>query len=372
MVAVQPERTGLIVSGLGHAMLLAWGLLTFSSAPKPFDMDMADSVPVEVISDAPSQAMRGVQTAEKKETPQRVIDRQAAEEKETEDEVSPVQKQAVQNSIAPPPPAPRPKPPEPPQPEQKVAALPPPPAPAARPKPEEIKPDTDKEAELQAKKKLEEQKRVEQEKQEAERKKLEEAKKVAEEKRKADEKKKAEDDKKKAEEAKKLAEAKAEKERQDKANARTFDPKSIASRLNSDKAVNDRRDAARTEATGSTAPTRTASLGTATGNAARLSASEIDALRSQVQACWNVPAAAMNAQDMTVRVTFSLNPDGTVSGRPQVTNGRGDPAFQAAAASAVRAIMQCGSNGRRFNLPAAKYDAWREVAITFDPRDMLR
>ncbi len=136
--------------------------------------------------------------------------------------------------------------------------------------------------------------------------------------------------------------------------------------------MSDRRQAARTEATGNQAPSRTASLGTATGNAAKLTASEIDALRAQIQQCWNVPAGAANAQDLVVRVQFSLNQDGTVNGRPEVLNKRGDPAFQAAANSAVRAIMQCGTNGRRYTLPPAKYETWREVAVNFDPRDMFR
>jgi len=372
VVAVQPERTGLIISGLGHTLLLAWGLFAFSSAPKPFEIDMSEAVPVEVFSDAPSQSTKGVKTAEKKETPQRVIDRQAPEEKETDDEQSPVAKQAVVNSVPPPPPKPRPVV-EQPQPEQKVAALPPPtPAPAARPKPDEIKADTDKEAELQAQKKLEEQKKLDDQKREAERKKLDDLKKQADEKKKADEKQKAEDEKKKQEEAKKLAEAKAEKERQDKANARNFDPKSILSKLNSDKANNDRREAARTEATGSAAPSRTASLGTATGNAAKLSANELDSLRAQITQCWNVPTSALTAKNLIVMVSFTLNQDGTLSSPPVVKNNSGDPAFQAAANSAKRAVMQCATNGRRFNLPAAKYENWREITFNFDPADMLR
>ena len=56
-----------------------------------------------------------------------------------------------------------------------------------------------------------------------------------------------------------------------------------------------------------------------------------------------------------------------VSGQPEVMNSSGNPAFGAASSSAVRAIMRC----QPYNLPISKYEAWQEVIINFDPREML-
>ena len=50
-----------------------------------------------------------------------------------------------------------------------------------------------------------------------------------------------------------------------------------------------------------------------------LSATAIDALRSRIQECWSVPPGAREA-NITVRVRFQLNTDGTVIGEPQVTS----------------------------------------------------
>jgi len=54
---------------------------------------------------------------------------------------------------------------------------------------------------------------------------------------------------------------------------------------------------------------------------------------------------------------------------PRVMNRGSNALFQVAAESAVRAVQRCAP----FNfLPVAKYDAWKEVEINFDPRDMFR
>lgn len=99
----------------------------------------------------------------------------------------------------------------------------------------------------------------------------------------------------------------------------------------------------------------------------RMSQSELDALRGQVAQCWNPPVGAVGAEDLKVRVRFSLSQNGQVSSSPEVLNSNGNPAFGAASSSAVRAIMRC----QPYSLPIAKYEAWQEVIINFDPREML-
>ncbi|MTI44962.1 Cell division and transport-associated protein TolA (TC 2.C.1.2.1) [Roseibium hamelinense] len=111
-----------------------------------------------------------------------------------------------------------------------------------------------------------------------------------------------------------------------------------------------------------------ASLGSRRGEAnVRMTQSELDALRGQISQCWNPPVGAVGAEDLNVRVRINLDQSGQVSGSPEVMNSSGNPAFRAAASSAVRAVMRCAP----YSLPVAKYDAWQEVIINFDPREML-
>ena len=97
-----------------------------------------------------------------------------------------------------------------------------------------------------------------------------------------------------------------------------------------------------------------------------LTQSEMDALRAQIQACWN-PPAALGAEELKVSVRFKLDPSGMVEGRPDVTRSSGN---RAADDSARRAILICGQRG--YKLPAEKYDSWRDVVVNFDPGEMFR
>lgn len=101
---------------------------------------------------------------------------------------------------------------------------------------------------------------------------------------------------------------------------------------------------------------------------ARLTQTEMDALRGQIQRCWNVPAGAMDADNLKVSVQFRLDRSGGLENRPEIVAGGGaDPVRRAAAESARRAIIQCAP----YNLPTDKYDAWAEVIVHFDPKDMF-
>ena len=94
----------------------------------------------------------------------------------------------------------------------------------------------------------------------------------------------------------------------------------------------------------------------------------MDALRRQIARCWNPPVGAVGADAAGVRVAFSLTPEGQVEGQPQVVSSGSGPVYLAAADSAVRAVRRCAP----YSLPFEKYEAWREVVVNFDPRDMLR
>lgn len=104
------------------------------------------------------------------------------------------------------------------------------------------------------------------------------------------------------------------------------------------------------------------------GAQSAMTMSEIDALRSQMSKCWNVPVGAPDPAALVLRVRVFFNEDGTVASAPQlVDQGRlGDPYFRAAADAAIRAVHMCGP----YNLPPEKYANWNEIVITFDPREM--
>lgn len=111
-----------------------------------------------------------------------------------------------------------------------------------------------------------------------------------------------------------------------------------------------------------------AALGGRQTTGAKLSQSEMDALRGQIQRCWNVPAGAADAQDLKVSVQFRLDPSGALAGAPQIVAGGGGAGIERAAAeSARRAVLACAP----YTLPSDKYEAWAEVIVHFDPRDMF-
>jgi colicin import membrane protein len=83
--------------------------------------------------------------------------------------------------------------------------------------------------------------------------------------------------------------------------------------------------------------------------------------------CWNIPPGAREAQ-ISVKIRFQLNPDGTVSGLPQVLNGSSDPLFTTTAQSAVSAVMDCQAYDF---LPQDKYNLWQENTVNFNPNQMF-
>lgn len=104
---------------------------------------------------------------------------------------------------------------------------------------------------------------------------------------------------------------------------------------------------------------------------ARMTISESDALRRQLESCWNVPLGARDAQDLVVNIFMEVNPDRTVREARVVDMQRysRDGFYRAAADSALRAVQspQCSP----LALPPDKYEEWRHITVTFDPRNMF-
>jgi len=104
---------------------------------------------------------------------------------------------------------------------------------------------------------------------------------------------------------------------------------------------------------------------------APLSISEIDAIRGQIEQCWNPPVGAKDAANLVVNLHIEIAVDGTVTSVELASDsGRynSDSFFASAADSAMRAVRKCSPLK---NLPADKYDTWKDMTITFDPKNML-
>jgi outer membrane biosynthesis protein TonB len=100
----------------------------------------------------------------------------------------------------------------------------------------------------------------------------------------------------------------------------------------------------------------------AQGQDAAMTATIIDALVNKVKGCFNVPPAAREA-NLTVKIHFLLNTDGSVVGQPQIESSNSDPIFDATARAAVSAILEC----QNYELPPDQYELWKDNTLDFNP-----
>lgn len=365
------SEPGVWVSGAAHVALIGAGLVAFATAPFP---QAAEGIPVEIISESQlAQITRGEKTAaevkpEAKPRAERVAEK--VEEKDpgeqTRDAPAPPKRPAemkvddtpVEVAAAAPAPTPpvRPDPPKPeprPEPVRQAEPKPAPEKPPEPPKREDLaklleREDAELRAKAAAEAKAKEDAKAKAEA-EAERQKqlAEKAKQAAEAKRVADAKAKAE------------AEARAKKQAE---LADKFDPNGIASLLKSKEP---------SQASGSTGReiNRTASLGTAAGNAPKLSPHQlsglIDALQSQIKSCYAAPPGA--AVDGVIRpvLDIRLNADGSLSGDPKILSAGPKPVDRSVAEAALRAVRRCAP----YRLPAQfapYYNDWKTLKAEFD------
>jgi colicin import membrane protein len=307
-------KTGMTISIVGHAAALLLGLVTLAAAP--YDPTPVDSLPVDIVSDADfSRMTAGAKNAPKAEAPKPLVEKidepKAAEAPEAKVSEKP---EIVTASAEPTPPVPEAKIPEP-----KPAPAPP----EARPEPKKPEPKSaeskpDPISEMLKKEKAKEA------------------------------------------EPKKAAAQIPKPRRKPPPPQPAFDANRIAALL-------DKREPQRQAAAGAEI-NRTPGLGTIQGNAAHLTQTEIDALRAQIQACWNPPAGATEGRELVVQIRIMLRPDGSLSAEPMLLNRGSNPFFQVAAESAMRAVRRC----QPYHLPIAKYEVWKDVEVTFDPRDLYR
>lgn len=102
-----------------------------------------------------------------------------------------------------------------------------------------------------------------------------------------------------------------------------------------------------------------------------VSMSEIDAVRRQIERCWNLPAGAKDAENMVVSIRVEMNIDGTPRTALVTDQGRmrDDPSYRAAAESAVRAVLN--PRCHPFTLPREKFTRWKTMTLVFNPKEMF-
>jgi outer membrane biosynthesis protein TonB len=146
-----------------------------------------------------------------------------------------------------------------------------------------------------------------------------------------------------------------------------FDADRIAALLNKDPAagrpgrVEERRESWRPP---SSLEEQAAGLQSGTG--ARMTMSELDALRAQIARCWSPPVGGLGGERIIVRLRIQMGEDGSILNQPRVLNREPSSYFDAAAGSAIRAVLSC----QPYTLPAGKYDQWRDMILNFDPSQM--
>ena len=367
-IKFNPSEPGLWVSSVAHAAILAAAVVGLSFVEE--FPDAQEGIPVEVITENQfSEITKGEKTAkEVLQNPKPRADRVAdtvADRNPGEDKRD-----------APAPPK-RPEEMKVADKEEPVAAQPPPPPPPPKPS----------QAEAEAKAKAEEQLKL------AEKAEAEALAKAAEAKAKAEAEAKAKaeaDAKAKAEaEARKVAEAKAKAEADAKAKAEAEAKKIAEAKAKADAEAKARKEAQaakkldmgdirqfldnkeRNQSTGATGSEvqKTASLGTATGTAAKLSPSMEDALRGllkeQIERCFSAPPGAMMGSVVTPLLDVKFNTDGSLAAEPRIVQAGPSSTDRAAAEAALRAVKRCAP----YNIPAKfapYYNSWKHWNMYFE------
>jgi outer membrane biosynthesis protein TonB len=143
-------------------------------------------------------------------------------------------------------------------------------------------------------------------------------------------------------------------------DARKFDASQVAALL-------DHRDPQRQTATAD-AINDQPNLGAATGAAAQLSQSEIDALKARISDCWSPPAGVEANSKLYIVLRVLFKPDGSLAQDPVVVEGSPSALGPALAESGKRALLRC----QPFTmLRPDHYDQWKDLELKFDPHELL-
>ena len=93
-------------------------------------------------------------------------------------------------------------------------------------------------------------------------------------------------------------------------------------------------------------------------------------MREQLAKCWTVPEELLGRPDLAVEIRATYNRDGSLTHEEIVDRSRmeSDKYYRTAALSAYSAVEFCSPLKQ---MPAAKYEQWKNVTLKFDPKEMV-
>ncbi|MDJ0931957.1 cell envelope biogenesis protein TolA [Breoghania sp.] len=314
-------RTGLVVSIIGHVVVLCWGLIAFPSA-KPYSVEPVDALPVDLVPiEEITKTRIGDKTASKDNAPAPAPAEKPTEATEKAPDPGKKPAKAAKPSPAKAEPAPQAEP------EAEKEPAPAPqvePAPAEEPAPEKAEakeetPEPPKPVKVVPQSKPTPPKHT------------------------------------------RTTAAQPIKNRQEPKKKDTFDPNEISNLLSK----------VEPEGGTQTAVNEPAGLGANKATQQQgLSASDLDLLVSEVKERWNYVPDTF-PPDLVVRVQFQLSRDGHLIGTPQIMNSHPYPRFRQLAEAAIRAIIAVDrSEGFSF-LPRDCYEGnggWNTVLANLKPQ----
>lgn len=101
-----------------------------------------------------------------------------------------------------------------------------------------------------------------------------------------------------------------------------------------------------------------------------LSADIITAIKTQFIRCWVVPIGLQDLEHFSIVISLNLDQKGNILNAAVLKDAKyiSHPTYQALADSALRAVYRCSPLK---GLPLSHYLEWKEMELTFDPKEML-
>ena len=102
-----------------------------------------------------------------------------------------------------------------------------------------------------------------------------------------------------------------------------------------------------------------------------LTATQVDQVRNTIRKCWHFPAGLKDADTLVVDIKMELDRDGYVK-KAEITDKnrmKHDSGFKIAAENAQRAVLDPRCNP--LPLPKEKYNEWKDLELSFNPKDMV-
>ncbi len=107
---------------------------------------------------------------------------------------------------------------------------------------------------------------------------------------------------------------------------------------------------------------------TGTGQSLQLSGGERAMLQAKLERLWNPNCEVQGATSVTVRVRMRLRPDGRLRAPPVLISRSGAADDAVLDAAAQRAVSAAGRGAPYDELPADRYEVWKDIIFTFNAK----